>query len=551
MKNTATYDYIIVGAGSAGCTLANRLTEDVGARVLLVEAGGWDRNPLIHIPLGWGKIFQDRLYDWGYFAEPEPVLNGRRVECARGKVIGGSSSVNALFYVRGHRGDYERWAASGLPSWSFEHVLPYFKRQESWEGGADDYRGGAGPLSTQYSRYADPLVQAYLEAGRQAGHPATDDYNGARQEGFCVAQITVRNGRRCSAAGAYLRPALTRENLRVETGALVSRLLIERTRVVGVVYEQGGETYTVHADREVLLSAGAINSPQILMLSGIGDPEEFARHKIRTQVPLRGVGRNLRDHFTTAIEYRRREPGPFRHHMRLDRAALCMAQAYFFGTGYATDLPSGWTAFLKSGPEQTLPDLQLIIRAGPPGGDVYLPPFKPAFADGFLTRVALLRPESTGMVRLGSANPREPIRIHFNPLTVDTDWRAFRAGVRLLQDLGRQRALAPFVEKELAPPPDETSDDALDAHIRSSLVTAHHPCGTCRMGRDDDDLAVVDERLRVRGLDGLRVIDASVFPDLIGGNINAVVIMIAEKAADLIRGRDLTAKEPRLMETVA
>ena len=544
MKNSATYDYIIVGAGSAGCTLANRLTEDAGTRVLLLEAGGWDRNPLIHIPLGWGKIFQDRLYDWGYFAEPEPVLNGRGVECARGKVIGGSSSVNALFYVRGHRGDYERWASGGLPSWSFQHVLPYFKRQETWEGGANAYRGGSGPLSTQYSYYADPLVKAYLEAGKQAGHPATDDYNGAQQEGFCVAQVTVRNGRRCSAAVAYLRPALGRKGLHVKTGALVSHLLIERSRVVGLVYEQGGETTrTVHAEREVLLCAGAINSPQIMMLSGIGDPEELARFNIRTRVSLGGVGRNLRDHFTTAIEYRRREPGPFRHHMRLDRAALSMAQAYFFGTGYATELPSGWTAFLKSGPEQKLPDLQLIIRAGPPGGDVYLPPFKPAFADGFLTRAALLRPESTGRVRLASANPRDPIRIHFNPLSAEADWRALRAGLRLIRELGRQRALSPFVDKELAPRPDETSDDALNAHIRSSLVTAHHPCGTCRMGRDDDDLAVVDERLRVRGLDGLRVIDASVFPDLIGGNINAVVIMIAEKAADLIRGRELPAEE--------
>ncbi len=549
MKNTATYDYIIIGAGSAGCTLANRLTEDDGTRVLLLEAGGWDRNPLIHIPLGWGKIFQDRLYDWGYFAEPEPVLNGRGVECARGKVIGGSSSVNALFYVRGHRGDYERWASTGLSSWSFAHVLPYFKRQETWEGGANEYRGGSGPLSTRISRYADPLVEAYLEAGKQAGHPATDDYNGAQQEGFALAQLTVRDGRRCSAAVAYLRPALSRKGLRVETGTLVSRLLIERTRVVGLVYEQGGETFTVHADREVLLAAGAINSPQVLMLSGIGDPEELARCGIRTQVSLRGVGRNLRDHFTTAIEYRRRQPGPFRHHMRLDRAALCMAQAYFFGTGYATDLPSGWTAFLKSGPEQKLPDLQLIIRAGPPGGDIYLPPFKPAFADGFLTRVALLRPESIGRVRLASANPHDPIRIHFNPLAAETDWRALRAGLRLIRELGHQRALSPFIEKELAPRPDESSDDALNAHIRNTAVTAHHPAGTCRMGRDDDDLTVVDDRLRVRGLEGLRVVDASIFPDLVGGNINSVVIMIAEKAADLIRGRERPAEEAPVDES--
>ena len=529
-----SFDYVIVGAGSAGCTLANRLTADGRMRVLLLEAGGWDRHPFLKFPLGWGRVLLDRLYDWGYDTEPEDAMGGRRIEIARGKVIGGSSSINAMAYVRGNSADYERWASHGLPDWSYDKVLPYFRKQESWEDGANAYRGGSGPIATRKARYEDPLVDAYLAGAQEMGYALNDDYNGAQQDGFARMQMTIRRGRRESAATAYLHPVLSRGNLTVRVDSLVTRIVIEGARAVGVEYLCKGEHRFIAAEREVILCGGAINSPQILMLSGIGDPAELSPYGIPVKAALPGVGKNLQDHVAALLIYGRRGESPLLRTMRADRLLVALGEGLFKGTGFATELPGGITAFVKSGPDQRIPDIQLLFIAGSLAAKPYLPPFSQPFVDTFACRIVLLRPKSRGAVALNSTDPAVYPKIRQELLSSGEDWRKLYAGIRIFRQLAQLPRLAPHVAREIGPGSEVTTESELELYVRKTAVTAHHPCGTARMGPVGDVEAVVDSELRVHSIEALRVVDASIFPDLIGGNINAPVIMMAEKAADLI-----------------
>ena len=528
------WDYIIIGAGSAGCVLANRLSENPKTRVLLLEAGGKDKSILVKMPAGVGGLLGTKNdFNWGFWTEPEPHLDNRKLWWPRGRGWGGSSSINGMIYIRGHARDYDQWRQMGLTGWGYADVLPYFKRAEALEGGGDDYHGADGPLHISKASSPSPVYRQFVAAGAQAGHKLTPDFNGAEQEGFGPYQMTIRDGRRWSAANAYLHPALKRPNLKAEVGARTTRIVVENGRATGVEYVQDGETKTAHADGEVLLCAGAVQSPHILQLSGIGDAEALRSAGVTPVHDLPGVGANLQDHLDAVLSWE--TPGvktAYSANKGLNRLATGLNYMLFGqGPGRQNFLEAG--AFLKSRPDLDRPDLQLhcVLAIMKDHGK------QGAEKDGFSIHVCQLRPESRGTVGLRSADPMEDPAIFPNYLAAEEDRRALREGVKIVRAVAAQPALMSLHTGEFSPGPSVVTDADIDAWIRREGETIYHPVGTCKMGAADDPTAVVDGQLKVRGLAGLRVVDASVMPTLVGGNTNAPTIMIAEKAADMILGR--------------
>jgi 4-pyridoxate dehydrogenase len=534
MRVVDGYDYIIVGAGSAGCVLAHRLTEDEGATVLLLEAGGDDSHPYIQIPLGLGKLQQHKMFDWGYTTEPEPHLNNRRLPLLRGKVLGGSSSINVMAYTRGHRADFDRWARDGATGWSYADALPYFKRSESWEDGENPWRGGSGPLGIIGSRGPDPLYDAWRAAGQLAGYTFTDDPNGAETVGFGESQWTIHNGRRASASNAYLKPVLKRPNLTLRSNSLVTRVTLRGSRATGVDFIHQGAVGHAEAAREVLLCGGVFNSPQLLMLSGIGPADHLREIGVPLLIDL-PVGRNLRDHLQVRLRWARRGSGPFRQLMRADRIALAMAQAWLMRAGPATTLPNALKAFLKSRPDLEAPDIEFLFLTAPLDPRPWFPGLTARYEDAFGIHPVLLHPRSHGQVSLRSSDPLVPVRIMNNFLSDPDDLAALRHAVRLAQNLAHQPPMAAFRGEALAPAGEAKTDAEIDAWIRDTVITVNHPLGTCAMGRGPDSVLAPD--LKVRGVEGLRVVDAAALPDMPSAHINAIVMMLAERASDLIRGR--------------
>jgi choline dehydrogenase len=531
------FDYIIIGSGSAGGVLANRLSSDAETRVLVLEAGPRDRSIYIHMPSAFAWPLKDAKYNWFYQSEPEPHMDGRRMYCPRGRVLGGSSSINGMAYVRGHALDYDRWAGNALPEWSYAHVLPYFKRAESRARGGDAYRGAEGPLHVSTGACSNPLYQAFIEAGVQAGYPFTEDMNGHQQEGFGAMDMTTHRGRRWSTAQAYLKPALGRANLTLQVRALTTRILFDGNRAVGVEYAKGGHLHTVRAEREVLLCGGAINSPQLLMLSGVGDGDVLGKLGIDVRAHLPGVGGNLQDHLEVYVQHACTQPITLYGATRPWNQLRIGLQWLLFGKGLGATNHFESGAFIRRNNNVRHPDLQYHFLPMAVSYDGRAA----AEGHGFQAHVGPMRPTSRGRVALRSADPRQAPSIQFNYMASEGDRQEMRDAVRLTREIFAQPAFDRFRGVELAPGPGVLGDADIDAFVRAKGESAYHPSCTCKMG--SDELAVVDGETRVHGLDGLRVVDASIMPSIVSGNLNAPTIMLAEKAADMIRGAAPLAPE--------
>jgi choline dehydrogenase len=536
--HTDSFDYIVVGAGSAGCVLANRLTASGRHRVLLLEAGGHDRHIWIHIPLGYGKLFSDRKVNWLYTSEPEAELDNRQIIQPRGKVLGGSSSINGLLYIRGQPADFDHWRQLGNSGWSFEDVLPYFRRAEDQARGEDALHGVDGPLAVSDVCEPHPLCEAFIAAAQQAGFPRNDDFNGPTQEGAGYFQLTARHGRRCSTAVGYLRQARRRPNLAIVSNALASRILFSGRRAVGVEYRCGGATRIAHANAEVIVAGGAFNSPQLLQLSGLGPAALLKSCGINVVADMPGIGAELQDHLQVRMQYRCTEPITMNDviHSWRHRAGAGLRYALFrkgllaIGAGYAG-------GFFRTNALAATPDIQvhfIIFSADTAGAALHSFP-------GFIASVCQLRPESRGFVRIKSADPSEPPAIQPRYLSSRTDRDTVVAGIKLLRRIMNQPAMRRYIAEERAPDPRCTSDDELLAFARATGTTVFHPTSTCRMG--SDSTAVVDERLRVHGIERLRIVDGSIMPTVVSGNTNAAIVMIGEKGADMIL-QDAAAQAP-------